>query len=175
MHQRLKDVINHLYHPILQNRRQVFAVSRHEAEQLPRLSSVAIISITTPNTPPAALDGFAYLLRLEFHDVDFLSKELSTRAQAKLSGAFTDNQAALIRRFVEDLPGAVHTIVVHCQGGFSRSCAVALCLHQLYGYRVEADRLQQANPSVIQVLMRSPKEQPTRRSSPRRSGSPSLR
>lgn len=175
MSPRLKDVISQLYHPVLESGRQVLALPKADAEQLPRLSTVAIISITSPDTPPAALDGFAYLLRLEFHDVDFLSKELSTRAQAKLSGAFSDNQAALIRHFVEDLPEPVHTIVVHCQGGFSRSCAVAFCLHQLYGYRVEADRLREANPSVIQVLMSSPKEQPTRRSSPRRRGSPSLR
>ena len=167
MHQRLKDVIDQLYHPVLQNGRQVFALSQADAEQLPHMPTVAIISITSPNHGPAALDGVEHLLRLEFHDVDFLNKALSARAKQKLPGAFTGHQAKLIRTFVENLPLSVHTRVTHCGGGFSRSCAVAVGLHRWFGYRVEADRLLQANPSVIQVLMRSPKEQQARQSSAR--------
>lgn len=158
MSPRLKDVINQLYRPVLQGGRQVFALSRAEAEQLPRLANVAIISIISPGQAPAALDGFEHLLRLEFEDVDFLNKELSANAKGKLPGAFTDKQAVLIRSFIENLPASAHTIIVHCGGGFSRSCAVAFCLNRLYGYRVEADRLQQANPSVVQVLLRTSDE-----------------
>jgi predicted protein tyrosine phosphatase len=169
---RLKDVVNQLHRPLLHNGRQVFALPRKDAEQLPRLPSVAVISITSPNTPPAALDGFEHLLRLEFEDLDFLNNELSTKAQAKLPGAFTENQAQSIRSFVEGLPESIHTIIVHCQGGFSRSCAVAHCLHHLYGYRVEEERLEKANPSVIQVLMSSSIEHPVKKSHQRKSGRP---
>lgn len=169
MSPRLKDVINQLYRPVLQGGRQVFALSRAEAEQLPRLSNVAIISIISPGQAPAAFDGLEHLLRLEFEDVDFLNTELSAKAKEKLPGSFTDNQARLIRSFIENLPALVHTIVVHCGGGFSRSCAVAFCINRLYGYRVEADRLQQANPSVIQILLRASNE-PKQTRSPRRSG-----
>lgn len=172
MHQRLKDVINQLYHPVLQNGRQVFALSQTEAEQLPRLPTVAIISITSPGHPPAALDEFERLLRLGFEDVDFLNKALSARAKEKLPGSFTDNQAKLIRSFVENLPASVHTVITHCGGGFSRSCAVASSLNRLYGYRIEADRLQQANAYVIYVLMRSPERQQAKRSASRRNGKP---
>ena len=164
MSPRLKHIINELYHPVLQNGRQVFAISRADAELLPRLATMAVISITSPSRPIAALDGFEFLLRLQFEDVDFLNKSLSARARGKLPSAFTDHQAECIGSFVENLPESVDSIIVHCEGGFSRSCAVALCLHQLYGYRVEADRLRKANPSVIQVLMRSPKQQQVKRS-----------
>ncbi|EFF74631.1 hypothetical protein HMPREF0004_4001 [Achromobacter piechaudii ATCC 43553] len=46
--------------------------------------------------------------------------------------------------------------MVHCEGGFSRSCAVVLGLHKLYGYEVDMSELEQANPSTVQVLRRQP-------------------
>jgi predicted protein tyrosine phosphatase len=49
-----------------------------------------------------------------------------------LSDAFTPEQAQTVRSFVETLPDEIATIVVHCEGGFSRSCAIALALQQLY-------------------------------------------
>lgn len=158
MSPRLKCVISQLYRPALTNGRQVFALSRTEAEQLPRLPAVAVISVTAPERPPAALDGFEFLLRLTFEDVDFLSPTLSARAKGKLPRAFTATQAAAIRDFVDNLPETILTIVVHCEGGFSRSSAVALSLHRLYGYRVEAEHLQKANPSIVQLLTQPPKK-----------------
>lgn len=38
MSPRLKDVINHLYHPVRESGRQVFALPRTDAELLPRLT-----------------------------------------------------------------------------------------------------------------------------------------
>lgn len=72
MKKRLKDVIGSLYKPSTGSR-QAFALPRADAEQLPRLPSVAVISITAPERPPAAVGGFEYLLRLSFADVDFLN------------------------------------------------------------------------------------------------------
>lgn len=154
MSPRLKFIISKLYRPHLAEGRQVFAVSRAEAEQLPRLPMVAVISIIALGRPIASLDGVEHLLRLQFEDVDFLNPDLSRRAKEKLSGAFTTQQADQIRDFVEGIPESIHSIVIHCEGGFSRSCAVALSLHQLYGYQVELERLKHANPSVVQVLTR---------------------
>lgn len=156
MSPRLKSVVSRLYHPALANGRQVFALSRGDAEQLPRLETMAVISITAPERPPANLDGFSSLLRLQFADVDFQQAELSRRAKEKLADAFSPAQAALILNFVEHLPASVHTIIVHCEGGYSRSTAVALGLHRLYGYQVEMDRLTQANPSVVATLTAGP-------------------
>lgn len=152
MKQRLKDVIDSLYKPP-PGFRQAFALPRADAEQLPRLASVAVISITAPERPPAALDGFEHLLRLSFADVDFLNPAISTRAKDKLPHAFKATHAEQIHSFVDQLPEHVSSIVVHCEGGFSRSCAVVLCLHKLYGYQVDLSELEQANPSIVKVLM----------------------
>lgn len=152
MRQRLQDVLGRLHRPPASEVRQVFALSRDDAEKLPRLPSLAVISITAPGRPPARLGGFKHLLRLSFADVDFLKPELSRKAKEKLSQAFTPEQARVVRSFVEGLPDAVSSIVVHCEGGYSRSCAIALGLYRLYGYNVEMEHLARANPSVLRVM-----------------------
>ncbi|MCP3710194.1 hypothetical protein M3I54_25050 [Paraburkholderia sp. CNPSo 3274] len=151
MTQRLQDVVGKLYKPAA-GTRQVFALSRADAEKLPRLPSIAVISITAPERPPADLDGFEHVLRLSFADVDFLNPSLSRRAAEKLGDAFTAEQAQAIWSFVNDMPEEIVSIVVHCEGGYSRSCAIALGLHHVYGYRVEMEQLGQANPSVARVM-----------------------
>lgn len=87
--------------------RQVFALSRPDAERLPRLAWVAILSITAPGREPANLDGFEHVLRLSFADVDFLSPALSPRARARLPAAFTPTQANAVRSFIDALPQSV--------------------------------------------------------------------
>ncbi|WP_458762836.1 protein-tyrosine phosphatase family protein [Cupriavidus basilensis] len=153
MNKHLSEVIAMLYRASTNGVRRAFALSRAEAERLPPLPWVAIVSITAPERPPAMLDGFVHMLRLSFADVDFMSFAPSPRARAKLGHAFTIEQAQAIRHFVETLPGGVTSVVVHCEGGYSRSCAVVLALHHLYGYEVELSKLAQANPSVLQLMM----------------------
>ena len=153
MVQRLQEIVGKLYKPPADGARQVFALSRGDAEKLPRLPSIAIISVTAPERPPASLDGFAHLLRLSFADVDFLSPSLSKKSRGKLVHAFTAEQAQAIHSFVVTLPMEVVSVVVHCEGGYSRSCAIALALHQLYGYRAEIKHLSRANPSVVSTMI----------------------
>ncbi|AZQ50024.1 hypothetical protein [Burkholderia cenocepacia] len=153
MTQRLRDVVGKLYKPMANGMRQVFALSRGDAEKLPRLPSIAVISVTAPERPPASLDGFAHLLRLSFADVDFLSPNLSNKSRGKLAQAFTAEQAQAIQSFVEGLPMEVLSVVVHCEGGYSRSCAIALALHRQYGYRAEIKHLSHANPSIVRMMM----------------------
>lgn len=155
MNQRLKDVVAKLYRSPANRVRQVFALSRAEAERLPRLSFVAVISITAPERPLARVEGFDHLLRLSFADVDFLSPSLSRKAKEKVVYAFTPEQARLVNAFLDMLPDEVSAIVIHCEGGYSRSCAIALALHQLRGYRVEMERLSEANPFVVSVMMQT--------------------
>lgn len=150
---RLKAVIDELYRP--GQRRKVFALSRAEAENIPRLQSIAVISITAPERPPANLDGFEHLMRVSFADVDHVSTTLSERSREKVSKAFTLDQAEQILSFVDALPPSVLSIVAHCEGGYSRSCAVAYVLHELHGYAAELERLQEANPSVIKMLRKA--------------------
>lgn len=149
----LKDAIDKLYKPPSDGKRQVLAVSRSVAEKLPRLESVAVISVTAPGRPLASLDGFKQVLRMSFADVDFMNPELSARAKEKLADAFQPEHAEEILRFAEGLPGEVATVVVHCEGGYSRSSAIALGLHRLYGYATDTEELSQANPSVLQIML----------------------
>jgi predicted protein tyrosine phosphatase len=132
--------------------RQVFALSRSDAERLPRLPSLAIISITAPERSPANLEGFDHLLRLSFADLDFLDPARAAKAREQAGQSFTAGQARQIRVFIEHLPEAVTSVVVHCEGGYSRSCAIALALHQMYGYDAEMEYLKNANPSVVRVM-----------------------
>jgi predicted protein tyrosine phosphatase len=149
MSPRLKAVIDELYRPA--QGRKVFAFSRAEAESLPLLPTMAVISITARERPSANLDGFEHLLRLSFSDVDHLGTELSARARDKVSRAFTAEQAKQVLSFVTGLPPSILSIVTHCVGGYSRSCAIAYMLKELYGYTVDLERLQNANPSVIKM------------------------
>lgn len=151
MVQRLQDIMSSLYKPPADGVRQAFALPRAEAEKLPLLPTIAIISITAPERPPATLGDFFCVLRLCFADVDFLNPDLSARARGKLHQAFTREHSNAIRSFVEGLPNEIRTVVIHCEGGYSRSCAVALALHQLYGYHV-AQYLGDANESIVRVM-----------------------
>lgn len=150
MSRRLKSVINHLYKS--GQTRMVFALSRAEAERLPAFSHVAVISITAPNLPLATLADFEHLLRMSFADVDHLSANLSAKAKGKMPNAFTPANAAEVIEFVEDLPQRITVVVAHCEGGYSRSCAIAQFLHERFGYSAELDRLTKANRSVIKLL-----------------------
>lgn len=152
MAQRLPDILHKLYRPPHEGTRQVFALSRPDAEKLPLLPSIAVISITAPERPPANIGDFAHVLRLSFADVDFLNPDLSERARGKLADAFTEEQGDAIRSFVEALPDEVCSLVIHCEGGYSRSCAVAVALHRLYRYHVELTHLTNANRSIVRVM-----------------------
>ena len=152
MAQRLQDIHSKLYRPPTDGRRQVFTLSRSDAEKLPQLPSIAVISITAPERPPANIGSFTHVLRLSFADVDFLNPDLSAKARGKLSHAFTDAHRHAICSFVEALPDEIASLVIHCEGGYSRSCAIAIALRQLYGYNVELQHLSEANPSIVRVM-----------------------
>lgn len=153
MAQRLQDILGKLYRPPTDGKRQVFALSRADAERLPELESIAVISVTAPERPPANIAAFAHVLRLSFADVDFLNPDLSARAKEKLPHAFTAEHGSAIRTFVETLPPEIASVVVHCEGGYSRSCAIAVALHRLYAYHAELPHLSQANPSIVRVMI----------------------
>ena len=152
MNARVKDIVAKLYRPPRQGR-QLIALSRAGAERIPLVAGVAMISITAPEKAPAQVPEYKNLLRLSFADVDFLSESLSAKAATKIPAAMTKKDARAILAFVEALPPSIHTLLVHCEGGFSRSCGVVTALHQLYGYDVEEARLVQANQSVEKALL----------------------
>lgn len=149
----LSPIFEHLYRAPKGLPPSVFTLSRREAERLPRLPSMAIISITTPDHRPANLDGFDHVLRLSFADVDFLDPNLRNKRNDDLDYRFKKADAEAIWSFIDSLPSEITTIIVHCEGGFSRSCAIALALHQSCGYTVNFSALNNSNPSVVKLMM----------------------
>ncbi|MEC5217772.1 hypothetical protein RCH09_002734 [Actimicrobium sp. GrIS 1.19] len=105
MNNHLTSVISKLYRPPAVGR-QVFALSRADAQRVPALASVAMISITAADKGTAQLEGFEYLMRLSFADVDFNAKDLSARAREKLPAAFTAAQAREIVEFINQSAAA---------------------------------------------------------------------
>src|SRR5450830_1050348 len=80
-----RTLFSRLYAPPVDGARQAIALSRNEAEKIPFLDTVAIISITAPEKSPAKLAAFSHVLRLSFADVDFLATaKLSKRTEARL-------------------------------------------------------------------------------------------
>lgn len=102
--------------------RSVDFVSQAEAELLPGRplqTSVAVISIATPDAWEPILADFAHVLRLEFHDVE---------DDAKPWVVFDRAHANAIIDFVAMLQAKDEPVdvVVHCKAGISRSAAVSL-------------------------------------------------
>ena len=152
MSKRIANIISRIYrHPTAG--RQAIALSRADAEHVPLLPGVAMISITAPERLPANLPPYEHLLRTSFSDVEFLSKDLTARARKKLSEAMSTSQASELISYVGGLPDSIHTLLVHCEGGYSRSCGVVAALGKLFEYQVEAERLMKANQSVQTTLI----------------------
>jgi predicted protein tyrosine phosphatase len=104
---------------------QVCFTSRLRAEALVANPHTAVISITDPGTPEAALsDGFRDILRLAFFDAVPADEYLP----APMPGLFDHRMARQIGAFVSRQHAAAEnvSVVVHCEYGVSRSAAVAL-------------------------------------------------
>jgi protein-tyrosine phosphatase len=52
----------------------------------------------------------------------------------------------------------MHSLVIHCEGRFSRSAGVVASLKELYGYEVEDARLVQENQSVTIIIVKAAKK-----------------
>lgn len=135
---------------------------RREAENIHSVELQALDNGALPAfTPGAHIDLFLApdltmdsikVLRLSFADVDSMNLELSARAKERLQDAFRSVHADAILDFIARLHREVATIVVHCEGGYSPSCAIALGLHRLYGYETDTRLLAAANPSIVHLL-----------------------
>jgi hypothetical protein len=88
MRPRLHYIPAQLFGPPTDEARQVFAPSQLDAEKLPPLTSVAVMSTTAPERP-ATLGEFARWLRMTFAaDVAVLNSWLSDRVRSNLTGGF---------------------------------------------------------------------------------------
>lgn len=103
---------------------RIHFMSRYEAEGLYVNPRGAIISITDPGSQPARLDGHIQILRLTFYDLD--------KPVERFTEVFTEEHAEQILDFVSGVRDQIDTLVVHCEAGISRSCAVAAALTRLF-------------------------------------------
>lgn len=133
---------------------QVSFTSREAAESLPGAPGMAVISITDPGSPPAALSPcFGPVLRLAFYDAvpadDYLP--------APCPGLFDHVMAREVCAFIDRLQAARETyaVLVHCEYGISRSAAVALFIEAACGVPLHAREFAgEANSWVMSCLER---------------------
>ena len=104
--------------------KQVVFMSQAAAESAPAAPGWAVISITQPSDPPAALrEGWAAVLRMRFHDTDEADSILTV---------FSREDAETVVQFVREHAERVEGILVHCSAGISRSAAVAKFIADTY-------------------------------------------
>lgn len=109
---------------------QVIFVNRRTAETRPGDPAWALISISQPGYPAQLIDGWHSVLRVEFHDAD--PDRTTSRKRKEVRVVMDAKQAKQINKFVNEVAPAVTGIMVHCQGGISRSAAVAKWIAERY-------------------------------------------
>ena len=132
--------------------RNLAFTSRQKAESLPGSPNIAVISITDPTTPPAALSlAFTKVLRLSFFDAIPADEFIP----APLPGLFDYRMARQIVDFVAALQAdqQAYDVLVHCEYGVSRSAAVALFVEAYSGAPLTArEYTHEANQWVLDQL-----------------------
>ena len=129
---------------------KVDVYSRAQAEALSPELTTAVISITAPGSPRAALEeGWLDVLRLEFDD----ALQPSTAVPELV--LFDEWFARRIHDFVDLYQTS--DFMVHCEAGMSRSVGVAVFLHEAYEAEVTlhaAGSFSAANSLVTRMLLR---------------------
>ena len=133
--------------------RQICFTSREHAESRPGAPGIAVISVTDPGTPPAALSPcFGPILRLAFYDAVPADEYLPAPP-----GLFDHRLAAEVCAFIDSLQqDSLHyALLVHCEYGISRSAALALFAEAYTGAPLAArEYAGEANQWVIDCLQR---------------------
>ena len=131
--------------------RRVLFVSQQRAEAMRPPSATALISITDPGRPMAALrDGWHAVLRLSFDDVDPVTFPGLDDPLDSLSA----DEVADIAAFAAAHARHCRCIVVHCRHGVSRSAAVARAICHATGIAFPA-HYDRYNRYVYLVLRRA--------------------
>lgn len=127
---------------------RTFFVSRTTAENTPGWNNWAVVSISDPETylPPVKLmQGWYAVHRVSFHD---LADTTENRANYQI---FDSCRADEIVSFVHAVAPHVEGIMVHCQGGVSRSAAIAKWIAEAYNLPFNHS-YQQYNQDVYWVM-----------------------
>ena len=114
----------------------------------------ALISITDPDLPPAAVPSqimMRALLRLSFDDAQPGDEPLGGAERLRL---ISEADAEAVWRFVVQYAPEVRRLVVHCEAGWSRSPAVAAAIaHGIGDDATSFFRDYRPNPFVFRTLL----------------------
>lgn len=130
---------------------RIFVLNRAAATTLIPQFPHAMISISTPdmggNAKMSATDRLMRgqgpanlpetenrkkLHRVSFHDAD-LDRDATKRKTSLFKTYFTFDMARRIWEFVDTIPSAGEDLIVHCDGGLSRSPAIAAAIGKTLG------------------------------------------
>ena len=138
-------------------------LSQAEAERMTPTPGSAIISITDPDKPLAALPRWESVYRESFYDGGYSESTIKA-----MKGAFRLNyapyicsgQARKLASHIDDLVAAGREeIFVHCYFGESRSGAVANYLQDKHGYTPNKE-IRKPNRTVYELLTDPDKYEP---------------
>lgn len=119
---------------------QIINTSQECAERISPNSNTALISIISPGSSRSFKQQWKNFLPLEFNDAIYSGNK---------NKIFTKKDAAKIKDFVKELPKTIDTIIVHCEGGISRSAAVAKYLSEKYN---QPNFYERYNELVYKIL-----------------------
>lgn len=137
--------------------REVIFMGREAAERFTPEKPAALISITDPDRPPAALDESRWEMvrRLAFNGGQYDEGTIRTFGKdfpAIFGQYITPDQADQISDFIEEvIESGLELLVVHCEAGMARSAAVAQHAHDLYGFALNKET-NGANETVLRLL-----------------------
>lgn len=148
-------------------------ISEGAAKQLNPASGVAIISITNPGDSAHLQEGWEAILRVEVADASYDEQTIESFGRMWHLSSFgfpAKDHALRIRSFLDSLSPSIHTLIVHCGAGVSRSGAVAKYASKKFGrpFPNEYQRYNEAlyrlleNPTAFdEVLARYPARKPS--------------
>jgi|SRR5271157_1870066 len=123
---------------------KIYFLSQAKASKIEPNENMALISIMDgSSTDFNFLKKWKNVLSLTFDDVDVQIYDYIL---------FSEEQAKMILKFIEQLPKIVDVIVVHCWAGISRSAAVAKFLSEYYHTTDFPSRYELYNKLVYSTL-----------------------
>ncbi len=119
-------------------------LSQGQAENITPAPNIAIISIMSPNSPPARLDeGSFHSIRREwFYDIDrYIYLRDYSSGRINVQHPITEDQAKNIISYIESLKDDTKELelIVHCEMGVSRSAAIAKFVQDYYNVPIATD------------------------------------
>lgn len=143
--------------------REVHFISQVEAEKLAPVAGAAMISITDPDKPEAALGDWQLLYRDSFYDGGYSEDTIRTmKGSFRMSYAsyIDSHQAKNLSNYIDELvQSGISQIFVHCYYGESRSGAIALYLCNKHGFTPNKP-ISKPNRTVYDLLCHPLKYEP---------------